>query len=258
MPSSFFALDTTRFLPTELTRGPWDPRFMHGGPPSALLAREAERLGASRGTPHLARLTVDLLRPVPILPLEVRSAVVRAGKSALVLDLSLHGADQQLARASALCLRVGELDVPSTTHARAVPPPDAAPPFELPYFLHEPGYHRAMELRIVEGELGRTPTVGWLRMRVPLVAGEEPSGAVRVLCAADSGNGISPVLDWRTHTFVNPDLTVVLARPHEGEWVGMDASTSVDPRGLGLAHSVLHDHLGPIGHAAQTLLVARR
>ncbi|HEY8429133.1 MAG TPA: thioesterase family protein [Sandaracinaceae bacterium] len=258
MDGAFFTPDGDRFVASELVRGPWDPRFAHGGPPSALLAREAERLGKAHGTPHVARLTVDLLRPVPIAPLEVRSEVVRAGRSALVLALSLRTGDTELLRASALCMRLSELDVPAVGGARAIPPPEAAPPFELPFFPDLDGYHTAMELRIVEGEFGKGPTVGWLRMRVPLVAGEEPSGIVRVLCAADSGNGISPVLDWRKHTFVNPDLTVVLARPHRGEWVGMDASTWIDPRGVGLAQSVLHDGEGAFGHAAQTLLVAPR
>src|SRR5690606_18380399 len=86
---AFFTRDGDRFVASELVRGPWDPRFAHGGPPSALLAREAERLGREHGAPHVARLTIDLLRAVPITTLEVRSEVVRAGKSALVVALSL-------------------------------------------------------------------------------------------------------------------------------------------------------------------------
>ena len=91
-------------------------------------------------------------------------------------------------------------------------------------------------------------------MRVPLVAGEEPTPLERVLVAADSGNGVSAALDWRTHLFINTDLTVHLMRPPEGEWVCLDAVTHVD--GLGLArHRRSGTSAGRIGRAAQTLLV---
>src|SRR5688572_8742933 len=109
MEQAFFIPDGEGLIATELVRGPWDDRFAHGGPPSALIGRAAEKLGAEHGTPHVARVTVDLLRPVPIARLEVRSSIVRAGKSALVLSLSLSAGDVELARASALCLRTAEL-----------------------------------------------------------------------------------------------------------------------------------------------------
>jgi hypothetical protein len=255
---AFFVRDGEVFVATEMVRGPWDDRFAHGGPPSALIARAAELEGAERGTPHVARLTVDLLRPVPIAPLHVRSSVVRAGRTALVLSLSLGTGEQELARASALCLRTAPIDVVPNASARPIPTADSAPPFELPFFRPHPGYHRAMDLRIAEGTFGEGPTVGWLRMRIPLVRGEAPSGLVRVLVAADSSNGISPVLDWRTHTFVNPDLSVMLHRAPEGEWIAMDASTTVEANGLGQAHSRLYDARGPIGHAVQSLILAAR
>jgi hypothetical protein len=255
---AFFVPDGDAFIATELVRGPWDDRFAHGGPPSGLLGRAAEIEGARHGTPHVARLTVDLLRPVPIERLEVRSSIVRAGRAALVLSLSLRTGDRELARASALCLRTASIDVATNASARPIPPPESAAPFSLPYFRPRPGYHRAMDLHIVEGTFGEGPTVGWMRMRVPLVRGETPSGLVRVLVAADSGNGISPVLDWRTHTFVNPDLSVMIHRALDGEWVGMDASTTVEPHGVGMAHSRLYDRMGPIGHAVQHLILAAR
>jgi len=44
-------------------------------------------------------------------------------------------------------------------------------------------------------------------MRHPLLPGEAPSPLVRVLAAADSGNGVSAALDYRRWLFVNADLT---------------------------------------------------
>jgi hypothetical protein len=58
----------------------------------------------------------------------------------------------------------------------------------------------------------------WMRMRHPLLAGEQPSRLQRVLIAADSGNGVSATLDYRSYLFVNVDLSVHLHRMPEGEW----------------------------------------
>ena len=116
-----------------------------------------------------------------------------------------------------------------------------------------------MEIRFVSGaflEVG--PAVAWLRMRHPLVGGEEPSPLQRLLIAADVGNGISGAVDFRRFVFVNVDLTVQIERLPEGEWVCVDAVTLPRPRGNATAESVLGDERGRLGRAMQTLLVAER
>lgn len=258
MSTSFFVEEAGGYRATELVRGPWDPRFAHGGPPSALLARAAERDGAAHGLPHLARLTVDLLRPVPIARFAVRVTPVREGRSARVVTAELIHDGEILARATALSVRRRPIDVERVSPAAPLPTREGVAPFRLPFFLHEVGYHEAIELRFVEGAFGEGPTAAWTRMRVPLVPGEAPSGFVRAVVVADSGNGISPVLDWRTHTFVNPDLAVSLFREPAGEWIGMRSTTSVDPSGVGMAHTALFDDEGPCGHGVQNLLLSAR
>jgi hypothetical protein len=119
------------------------------------------------------------------------------------------------------------------------------------------GYHTAMEWLFVHGAfLECGPATVWMRMRVPLVAGEEPSPLQRVLVAADSGNGVSAALDYDRFLFINTDLSVHLLRMPAGEWVCLDARTHVD--GLGLTDTALWDERGRIGRAAQTLLVRPR
>jgi hypothetical protein len=95
-------------------------------------------------------------------------------------------------------------------------------------------------------------------MRYPLVADEEPSPLERVLIVADSGNGISWELDIKRWHFINPELTVHLYREAAGEWICLDAQTSIADGGAGLASSVLSDTGGPVGIGAQTLLVTPR
>jgi hypothetical protein len=248
------------FVASELTRGPWDPGAQHAGPPSALLGREIERLDGSEGF-QVGRVVFEILRPVPIGPVGVETRVIRPGKKVQLVEASLSGEAGELMRATAWLLKVSELELPE-----AVPPGDAPPqgPEEgwTPEFFptgQDAGYHTAMEWKAVAGAfLEPGPATVWMRMRQPLVAGEEPTPLQRALVAADVGNGISAVLDWRSYVFINVDLTVHFERMPEGEWVCVDAVTRPQPTGIGTAESVLSDARGRIGRAAQSLLVAQR
>jgi acyl-Coa thioesterase superfamily protein/acyl-CoA thioesterase superfamily protein len=258
MAESFFEPRGDRFVATELTRGPWDPRLMHGGPPAALLGRAMEAL-AGDGM-QIARMTVELLRPLVIGELELHATLTRPGKRVRVVTGALVAGGTEIVRASALAIRTTEIDLGEVKAPKvAVPPlPQGLTPWTFPFFVEAVGYHTAMEIRIARGEFGNGPLTAWMRMRVPLVPGEEPSGLVRTLAAADSSNGLSIALDLRHFTFLNPDLTVCLHRMPVGEWVALEAATTPQPTGIGLAESALFDREGPIGRAVQTLLVEKR
>jgi hypothetical protein len=117
----------------------------------------------------------------------------------------------------------------------------------------------AMEIRFVAGEFSALgPSTGWFRLRVPLVAGESASPLQSLAAAADFGNGISAVLPWHDHLFINPDLTLYLERQPVGEWMCLQAKTTITPSGVGIAESRLFDEQGRVGRATQALLVARR
>ncbi len=254
--SAFYERDGDTFVPSELTRGPWDPRAQHAGPPSALLGRAVEAAGTLIG-----RITIEVLRPVPLAPLTVSSEVVRPGRSVELVEavMAEPGAGARpIARAVAWRLRADD-GVAALDSGPPPPGPDAGA--ERPFFPtgQDVGYHTAMDYRFVEGgftELG--PARVWLRMRQPLVAGEPTSPLARVLVAADSGNGVSAALDYRRHLFINTELTVHLIREPAGEWVHLDAVTYVGPHGVGLSETVLYDETGRLGRGAQTLLVRRR
>ena len=253
MPGAFYEQDGELFVPTELTRGPWDPGAQHAGPPSALIGRALERCEPREGM-RIGRVTFEILGPVPLAPLSVAAQVVRPGRSVELLEASLAGPKGEVMRARAWRLLAGELRLDGEP---APPGPDGGQ--ERPFFPtgQAVGYHTGMEYRFVSGGfLEPGPATVWMRMRVPLVVGEQPSPLQRVLVAADSGNGVSAALDWRAHLFINTDLSVHLMREPEGEFVCLDAVTHVD--GLGLADTALWDESGRIGRAAQTLLVRPR
>jgi hypothetical protein len=245
-----------RYQATEHTSGPWDPGLQHAGPPAALLARALERC-EPREEMLISRVTFEILHAVPVGELEVSARIDRPGRSVELLQASLVAGGREVVRAAAWrVLRADGPRTPAEPAEQPLPLPDAAAP--MPAQL-ESGYLRAVEWRPVRGGfLEPGPAAAWTRLRVAVVDGEEPSGLERVLAVADSGNGISGVLDMRKWWFINPELTVHLEREARGEWICLDAATSIQPGGAGLALSTLSDLDGTVARGAQTLYVAPR
>jgi Thioesterase-like superfamily len=261
VPDAFYEPDGERYLASELTRGPWDPGAQHAGPPAALLGREIERL-EDAGEFQVGRITFEILRSVPIAPVRVSARVLRPGRRVQLLEAELCDEDgEPLMRASAWRLRTAPLEIPVAAMIADEAPPGPERGAEAEFFPtgQELGYHSAMEVRFLNGGFVEPgPATVWLRMRQPLVVGEEPSPLQRVLVAADVGNGVSASLDYRRYLFINVDLTVHLERLPAGEWVCVDAQTLPQPSGNGTAESVLSDQRGRIGRALQTLLISER
>jgi hypothetical protein len=258
---ALFLPDGDRFVPTELCRGPWSPDAQHGGPPAALLARSVERFEDGEAM-QVARLTVELLRPVPLAPLTVTTRWARPGRSVQLVETALRAGDVEVARALGLRIRRVPVPLPAGADARPVPPPGPERGTRPPWAdgLPRPAFHHdAVEHRFVAGSLERPgPATDWIRLRVALVAGEAVSPLARVASAADFGNGVSWVLSpIDGYSFVNPDLTIYLHREPVGEWVCLEAVTWAEPHGVGLAESRLWDETGTIGRALQSLLLRR-
>jgi acyl-Coa thioesterase superfamily protein/acyl-CoA thioesterase superfamily protein len=257
---AFYEPNGDRYAATELTRGPWDPGAQHAGPPAALLGREIERLPDS-GEFQVGRVTFEILRSVPIATVEVDARIVRPGRRVQLVEAELSVAGEVSMRARAWRIRVAPVELSPEALATAPAPPGPDRGAEVEFFPtgEEHGYHTAMECRFVSGGFVEPgPATVWLRMRQPLVSGEEPSPLQRVLVAADVGNGVSASLDYRRFLFINVDLTVQLERMPAGEWVCVDAVTLPQPSGIGTAESVLCDERGRVGRALQTLLIAAR
>ncbi len=261
MADAFYERDGGRLRATELTRGPWDPGSQHAGPPSALIARELERLEDAEQF-QVARVTYEILAPVPIGPVEVEARVVRPGRRVQLIEATLRGdGDQVLMRANAWRIRTAPLELPAELTDLGPPPPGPEQGSEPEFFKtgQDAGYHTAMEWRALSGGFLKSgPAKFWMRQLVPLVAGEQPSPLQRTMVIADVGNGISSVLDPREHLFINVDLTVHLERLPEGEWICVDAVTRPRANGIGSAESELSDRRGRIGRGIQTLLFAER
>lgn len=259
MSDAFYVPDAeNRFISTDWTIGPWSRASQHAGPPAALLGRTMQR-AIGRDDVQMVRTTFEILRPVPVAPVTVTAKVVRPGRSVVLVSASLNDDNGVIMQASAWAIRRAELDLERSVHA---PEPVGAPEMgqEVETFVaDEVNYLQAMEWRFVTGGFVEPgPATAWARMRIPLVDGEETAPLSRVLILADSGNGISASVDFAGWVFINPDLTVYLHRDPRGEWICLDAATTVEPQGIGLATSVLSDRTGTIGRGMQSLFIGPR
>ena len=254
MSDAFYEpLGDGRFRSTDHTAGPWDVRSQHAGPPAALLGRALEATDPREGT-LLARVTFEILGPVPVAEVEVESRVVRPGRTVELLEAQLSAGGRPVMSARAWRLPVTEAPATDARPGGPPPPPDEATPPP-----HDFGYGHAFEVRFaVGGWFEPGPATAWTRLKVGVVPGEAPSPLQRVLAVADSGNGISAVMSWDEWLFINPELSVHVLRPAAGEWVVLDAATTIAEGGAGLARSVLSDETGPVAYGAQSLLVAPR
>ncbi len=274
MSDSIFLADGQRFMPTGHARGPWDPRALHGGAPAALIASVFERMEPGSHL-RIARLGFELLRPIPFAPLTLSTRIVRPGRRvqelAAELSADVGDGEQVICRASALRVQEIAADVAAAAVQEAddLAPGDAMPPPEqgtpVRFALdqeHLDGDSFAastMEMRWLTDD-PRAPGPGrvWMRMRHPLLPGEQLTPLARLAATADFGNGVSAALPFERFLFINADLTIHLQRPPSGEWIALDARTLLHEGGTGLAESVLYDVHGPVGRAFQTLVVQPR
>jgi len=252
---------------TAAARGPWDAAMSHGGAPAALLTRAVERRAASDDQ-RVSSLAFTFLGPVPLGPVEVRTTVRKPGRRLQIVHGELVSDDRVVMEVRAVLLRRGRVELPAGV---GMPWPEMPPPEGLAAAterLDAPGlegedvgfYPSAIEIRPTDGTLWQVAerASAWLRLRLPLLEGEAPSGAQRAAAAADFGNGLAHPVGFDDYLFVNCDLTVSLHRDPAGEWIGLRPRTEIDPGGTGLTTTELHDAAGRFGTATQTLFVEKR
>lgn len=239
--------------------GPWDPSFQHGAAPAALVAWAAERL-ATDVPMTVARLTLDLLRPVPVGPLEIRTELVRQGRKIQLASVFLAANGVEVARASILKIRTQDLALPAGARAPALDLPGPELGYEPPAAERtKSAFLAGISIRRAGPSVRRPgPAAVWFRADRAIVEGEPVTPLMRAAMTADFCNGASAVLDASQWTFINGDISLNLTRMPRGEWILLDAETWLDPAGGGIASARLADRAGYFGRAAQSLVVERR
>ena len=172
-PGTFFA--------TPATAGPWSAQAQHGGPPSALVAHEFEH-HKSDGGQRLARVAVDILRPVPLGKVSVSTRMVRPGRRVALLEAVMEAGGHEVLHARGWRIAFPGGPVPAVPQPGAPPPIPAEQPQPTFSHAHAVGYLSAIEWRFLNGGFDEyVPSRTWTRPRIPLLAGEEASPMCRAM-----------------------------------------------------------------------------
>ena len=256
--SYFVRLDEGAFSATDRTAGAWSTEEQHFSPMAGLLTHVVERFVAGRPDDELqiARITFEILGTIAIEEFEVDVAVVRAGRTIELLDVTcvargrpvVRGRIWRLLRVDTMRVRGGLPD--------ALPPPDSFPAADMTR-TWPGGFIASLDFRRIEPPAdGRART--WVRSPLALVAHEPTSDLARLVALVDTMNGVGPLIPPDDWFFPNVDLSVQLWRQPTGEWLGMDTSVGIGGAGIGVTNAVLHDVAGAIGRAQQTLTIRPR
>ncbi len=278
-----FEVDGDLLLPTDLVRGPWDHGLQHGGAVCGALGWAAEtavRDGATEDSAIrdpavdgdrdfvLCRLTTEILRPVPAVPLRYHASIDRAGRRTRVVSSSLWHDQTCVARSSSQWARVAEAPVGPdnrTGTGPAVFPIDTAVP-RRPAHRTDPGatdigYPRpgfncdVFEFRCLTGSTEDPgPGTIWVRMVVELIAGEPPTPVQVMATVADLGNAVGWEFSPSGQPMINPDLTLQMFRYPVGGWVCLESSGRAATTGIGMMETRLWDGDGQFGLVLSTTM----
>jgi hypothetical protein len=256
--NAIYRVDGKRAETSPDAAGPWDASMQHGSAPAALVTWAAEAIPSSAPM-QIVRVTIDLMRPVPVAPLTIETEVLRQGRKIQLCAVKLLADNVVVVRATVLKVRADSLPLPSDIADAAidVPPSDQGTPMEPP-FSRTP-FVTGLSVSVVRGGfLKPGPGAIWYRIDRPIVEGAAVSQMIRAVVAADFCNGTSSMLDFDTWTFLNADLTVSLARAPVGDWILLNAETWIGPDGAGIATGRLGDSKGYFGRAVQSLVIEKR
>lgn len=262
-PTVLFQRDGDVVVPTAAALGPWRPDSLHGGPVAALLAGAMEHDGFVLG-----RVLVDFLGRVPSQPLRLDVHAPWGWGRLRRQSAELWADDRLVARAQGLRLPESDIDLPAdAVDGPELDPPvvdDAAADARKAVTVDQIGWpsfaSHAID-RVLRSPRGGEPDAAtmWVRLLLPVVAGEPLTGVQRAAAAADlASHGTAMRLPFREWSFSNADLSVHLARRPLGEWVALTSTAVAQRSGVGIGEARLADAHGPIGRATQTLLLEPR
>lgn len=246
---------------TALANAGWYDEGQHGGAFASLIVGHVESV-PTLATMEVSRVTVEMFRVVPLIPLRIETRIVREGKRIQMVGAEVYDpSGTLLATALVQRLRTDDLPIPEgsrPSRREFASPDDHEPVKPETWGVGSSGktlFHRnAVEVREVRGGFSQPgPGIAWFRLTRPLIAGRENSPAQLVAAVADFGNGVSSALSTREWVFMNPDLTVHITRYPVGKWVALSARSSYGDQGRGLATGDLWDEEGWIGRSTQSL-----
>lgn len=262
LPESIFTEDNGFLLPTDLAYGPWFHGTQHGSSMMGLAAWGAER-HPSDVPRQVTRLTVDMMKALPIGPVEVQTRTHREGRYIDIVDISLLVEGEEYVRANALRYRMDDIPVTEDYVAADIPVfPKEPQPSIFQGMNMTRGFHLALDFRL-DMKPEKVPVM-WLRFNKQLVAGHAVTPLQRVAVASDwtysvpninisfvNGKGFTE----RKFHGINPDTTINLHQAPEGEWIGLRSTIAYGNIGAGTVGAQLFDQHQAIGFSSQSVLI---
>jgi hypothetical protein len=253
MDEAAFTISDGQFVPAPWACSVWGETILHGAALAGLMAREVERFAATAETP-VVRLTLDLFRPPPLVPLSVQTRTLREGRRIHVVEAALLAEGTEVAHAVGMLLRTTAGEGTHVTIEPLTSGPDELEP-ESGRLLRDTRYfHSKLEIRPLPDAVAGKSRPLWLRWHGQLVEGEEWSPLARVAATNDVLNGMSSRVIANRSGSINVDSTIYLQRMPKGEWIGMDPGRVDGANGIAVAWTPLFDVDGAFGAASQAAL----
>jgi len=260
--SLFIQQDENIYLPTDNAIGPWNPGLLHGGATAGLIAFVLEKHEAEDNKQY-ARITLDLFRPVPKLPLTVSTKTIRSGKRISVVEVCILADEKEVAKATALKIKTNDLQIPDDMLLPECPyaAPDSLETLTMmggSALGNQPkrpaGLNFLLEIKRIGGFDGKGSGTAWFRSPVPVVEGHALSPLAHLGTLSDFGNGLAQIFVPGTAGSINADISMYINRLPKGEWVCLDSSSVMTEFGIGRVTTTLYDEQGMIGSIVQMTL----
>lgn len=261
VPAAYFTRTGPHtFMPARHTGGAWSESEQHISPMGGLVVHEMQAHAAARdvqlGTgkaPAITRLSMDILGVLPLEEFDVQVEVIRPGRTVELLEAVVTSGGRPAVRARAWRLATSDTHEVAGGEGPALPAPQTLQPWPMTSLW--PGdYIASLDVRLTKPPAPGRATA-WVTTPLQLVEAEPSSDLARFIALVDTANGIAVRRSPREWMFPNVDLTIHLHRQPTGDWVGLDTTVIFGAGGHGLTSTVLHDVLGPVGQASQTLTV---
>ena len=213
----------------------------------------------------LARLTIEILAPVPVAPLTLECSPRSGGNRVQRQTATLSVEGRTVASANTVLVRRGELHLPENVRRHECPfDPVEVPALDQPNRAAEeivgrPSFDsRAVIVERLRIE-GDRRVHQWISLGVPVVEGTELQAVEIAAVAADYAQAaVNRLLPFSSWSFRNAELTVHFAREPLGSWIGMRCESVVEPAGAGFNSADLYDAEGRMGRSAAVLVVEPR
>ena len=248
------------FEPTGLATSPWHPQLLHGASVAALFAWHLARWGNRQPAFRLTRLSLDLLRPVPMAPLRMQTQLIRDGQRLKLLAMELYAGERLVTRGESLWQSVRPLTLPDYAPRPEPAPrgPEGVPEFSIQQMLDDkglaipPGFHTHVCVRPLTPWNEQGQSTCWLHWPHTIVDDHPVSPLEQVCLLSDIGNGAGQLNFGNRVGAINADIILSLFRYPAGSWVALSSRALFSADGIGVVRSSVYDTEGEIGCILQS------